>query len=353
MRSLLATVLLVGGWPSASLADECASYGPKAHLSTPVDGARVAANAHLHVGLYVSCGGVEGGPRHQFRLLDADGKEVALHERRKPPTARCQRPTCQELELVPRALLAPGAYRLEVRRPVDEHTLGAWSVLGHMTALDRIDAAAPKLEGIVEASAEPVEGTAFLSPCQAVPAWELRTTVEFEAAEDGPTDHDELLYALDRQPPAGGPWSEVAGFRPDGAGGSRRSYSFDSDDWEQSWRYRIRVHDAAGHETIGARTMVVTAPAEPTEPVPGAVTDERRDPLSWAGDGGGCASCRLAPRRSRSGAAVAWLGMLLAAWLRRRARHVVEHHHGKCDPGAASGGLRRAARQQVGDPHGG
>ena len=50
--------------------------------------------------------------------------------------------------------------------------------------------------------------------------------------------------------------------RPAPRGRGRVSWE-DEHDWDQTWHYRLRVVDASGHETIGAREATVTTPAHP------------------------------------------------------------------------------------------
>ena len=247
-------------------ADECASYGPRADRDVPREGDRVSANALFRAIVAPSCGGVENAPEHEFRLVDGAGAVVPA---RRESWARWL------VELVPETDLAPGAYEFQVRRPVSEEALGDWQTLVRVTATAERDDREPSFAGIRSGTAKAERGSVPISPCQAEDGDLLRTRLEFAAADDSPREHDELLYRLDRRHPGDEGWEEWRTFRPTPEGDTWFfSWSaWEREAWGVEWEYRIAVRDMAGHETIGAATVTVTAPPRPgatPEPVPEA-----------------------------------------------------------------------------------
>ena len=63
-----------------STGDECASHGPVAEIDVPKGGMTVMQNIRFRVGLFPTCGGVEGGPEHRFRVVDKNGIKIT-HKR--------------------------------------------------------------------------------------------------------------------------------------------------------------------------------------------------------------------------------------------------------------------------------
>lgn len=243
--------------PAAIAADECASYGPMAYLDAPFDGTDAPANTHFRVLVAPSCGGLEGAPAHEFRLLDPAGETVAADVAPWGP---------HHVELVPRADLAPGDHELQVRRPVSTTALGDWQKLARVRATTGTDDRTPSFDGLRSGTARAVRGSVPLSPCEMVPGWELETRLTFDAADDAPRDHDELLYRLERRSPGATAWEDYRTFRPTPAG-RRWMFSWkDTAGWGETWEYRLSVRDLAGHETTGAATVTVAAPPRPTEP---------------------------------------------------------------------------------------
>ena len=256
MRHTGITLLLALVVPATDAADECASYGPMAYLDAPFDGTDVPSNARFRVLVAPSCGGLENAPTHEFRLLDAAGTAVPADVVSWGPYHR---------ELVPRAALAMGEHELQVRRPISAEALGDWQQLARFRATDERDDRPPTLDGLRSGSARAVRGSVPISPCQAVPGWQLETRLEFEAADDAPRPHGELLYRLGRRRPGDAVWEHDRTFRA--AAGRRSSFSWKSTaGWGEAWEYRLSVRDLAGHETTGAATVTVAAPPRPDEP---------------------------------------------------------------------------------------
>ncbi len=257
MRHTGIALLLALVVPATDVADECASYGPMAYLDAPFDGTDAPANTHFRVLVAPSCGGVEGAPAHEFRLLDAAGVEV--------PTDTT---TWAEwfVEVVPKTPLAAGDHELQVRRPISTTALGDWQKLARVRATPERDDRAPSFTGLRSGTARAVWGTVPLSPCEVVPGWELETRLVFDAADDAPRDHDELLYRLERRRPGTEVWEHDRTFRA--SDGRRTSFSWKSTTgWGETWEYRLSVRDLAGHETAGAAAVTIVAPPRPTEPL--------------------------------------------------------------------------------------
>lgn len=257
MRHAGITLLLALVVPATDAADECASYGPMAYLDAPFDGTDVPANVRFRVLVAPSCGGLEGAPAHAFRLLDAAGNEA--------PTDVVPWGT-HHVELAPRTDLAPGEHELQVRRPISTEALGEWQRLARVRATAERDERAPSFDGLRSGAARAVRGSVPLSPCEVVPGWELETRLVFDAADDAPRNHAELLYRLERRRPGAVAWEHDRTFRA--AAGRPTSFSWkDTTGWGETWEYRLSVRDLAGHETTGAATATVAAPPRPTEPV--------------------------------------------------------------------------------------
>lgn len=314
------------GWPGIARADECASYGPRAWMSNPYNGSKVAKNARFQVDIAPSCGGVEGGPPHEFRLVNGAGAEIAMTSKVVSIEKNCQPVPCQTLELSPVAPLAPGTVVVEVRIPEGPGKLGPWEALARFEAAGWVDQLAPQFDGIAKADVSVVVGSAPISPCQAVPAWEIVARFLFTPARDEQTSKDDLLYALDKRVPGQSDWEELNEFRPnfDEATGQGyfdlRNQSF----WGQSYEFRLRVADAAGHGTIGSKTALLSFPAKPSEE-PSGMPENRSDgaeDIPAGGEGkiekingvndqigprGGCAGCAMA--QGQGGASV--LGAVL------------------------------------------
>jgi hypothetical protein len=251
------TLLLALVVPAAAEADECASYGPVAYLDAPFDGTDVPANVRFRLLVVPSCGGLEGAPPHEFRVLDPAGTAVPADLVPWGP---------HHLELVPRDALARGEHELQVRRPSSTTTLGAWERLARVRATGERDDRPPTFHGLRTGTARALWGSVPLSPCQVVPGWELEIRLEFDAADDAPRDHLALLYRLERRPPGSGGWKDDTTFRPTPAG-SRWSFAWkNTAGWGETWEYRLSVRDLAGHETIGVATATLKAPARPAEP---------------------------------------------------------------------------------------
>ncbi|MBI5486225.1 MAG: hypothetical protein HY905_02715 [Deltaproteobacteria bacterium] len=237
-------------------ADECASNGPVADSDVPRDGSEAPANTHFRVLVAPGCGGVENGPEHQLRLIDARGAEVPTH---REAWARWLR------ELVPDGELAAGVYELQVRRPVSTEALGEWERLARVRVTAERDERVPAFAGIESGTATVERGSVPISPCEAREGDVLRSRLEFTAADDAPRDHDELLYRLDRRHPGDASWEEWRTFRPtpDGQKWFFSWTTWESEEWGAVWEYRIAVRDIAGHETVGTKTATVTAPRRP------------------------------------------------------------------------------------------
>lgn len=250
-------VLLTLAVPATADADECASYGPMAYLDAPFDGSDVPANVRFRVLVVPSCGGLEGAPPHDFRVLDPAGLAVPADVVPWGP---------HHVELVPRAALARGEHELQVRRPSSTTTLGDWERLARVRATGERDDRPPTLHGLRAGAARAVWGSVPLSPCQLVPGWELEVRFDFDAADDAPRPHDELLYRLERRRPGGTAWEPDHTFRAARTGG-RGSFSWKSTaGWGEVWEYRLTVRDLAGHQTVGTTTVTVDAPERPAEP---------------------------------------------------------------------------------------
>ena len=87
---------------------------------------------------------------------------------------------------------------------------------------------------------------------------------DFRLAEDDVTPADDLLYRLERRPETGATWELVRVFHPTPYGNKLGRHKWrDEYDFGKTWRYRVRVIDAAGHETVGPDEWIVTAPSRP------------------------------------------------------------------------------------------
>jgi hypothetical protein len=233
-----------------STGDECASYGTVAEIDVPKDGIAVVQNIRFRVGLFRTCGGVEGGPEHRFRVVDKNDIET---------THRRYFWTDHFLEVTPAEPLKPGSWRLQVRRPVTSERLGKWETLVQVKVKKGLDVTAPRFEGTKQAKAEAVAGTVFLSPCEAETGWVVRTTIQLYPAEDDHSGRSELFYMLERRAKGDREWKQFRTFRPE-----NQSFSIERDhDWEQVWEYRVRVRDMAGNETVGKKVTEVHNPAKP------------------------------------------------------------------------------------------
>ena len=325
--ALLASALAF--YSGDALADECASYGPEAWMSNPYNGSKVAANARFQVDVAPSCGGVEGGPPHAFRLVNAKGTEIETISKVVAMDKNCRPVPCQTIELMPARPLAGGPLVLEMRKPLKPGELGPWEVLARFEAAAWTDEIAPQFDGIADAKVSVIVGSAPISPCQAEPAWELSARFSFDLARDGESNANDLLYMLDGKAEGQSEWSELLSFRPNieektGRGFYElRNQSY----WGQSFDFRLRVQDAAGHETVGQKTAALRFPAKPSgEPsLPeGAVS--KAPSAASAQEGmrarGGCAGCEAFGSKSGDRSALGLGSMALLVLLgigRRRA----------------------------------
>ncbi len=237
-------------------ADECQPEYLKARVPNRAQ-RPIARNAQLFVGEATDCGRALPGPTPEYRLMTADGSL---------PLTRALS-AFDTLTLRADRALPPGPAELEVREPVNDYDLGPWRTLRSLTVGAHTDHEAPDFDGLVSARAKIVTGTVFISPCEATEEPMVETTVVFRLAEDDATPRDDLLYRLDRRPESGGDWEVVRVFLPRPYGNKLGSYSVrDGADFGKTWRYRVRVIDTAGHETVGADEWIVTAPSRPREP---------------------------------------------------------------------------------------
>jgi hypothetical protein len=251
-----ATLLLLLACSSAApraAAEQC-QMGWNLSLDVPRDGATIRPGARFRILEYMGCSSIDGGPRHELRLLDAAGAEIAVDPL---PYGR------DYIELTPKAPLSPGAAALWVRRPATKDTLGPWEPLSRVTVAGDADTSPPVFDGIVWGDARPIEGTVALSPCQAVPGWELQSRLRFPKAVDAESEHDELLYRLQRAPPSSEQWEDVTTLRPS-PDGDRMAFEWRSESgWSETFRYRMSVRDMGGLETTGARLVTIANPARP------------------------------------------------------------------------------------------
>jgi hypothetical protein len=250
-------VLILLAAPAGS--DECESYGPVASIDAPKSGSQVPRNVHFRLGLYPTCGALEGGPQHRFRIVNQAGQEAESQRIRL---------TKFIFEIEPSQPLETGDWKLQVKRPEAQWSLGAWETLSRVKVARSSDRQAPKFAGISLAQADAVAGLVALSPCQVETDWVVSTRLYFLEAKDAGRQHDELLYFLDRKKPKDSRWTHHSTFRPHKEK-TGMSFSFNTERaWEQTWQYRIRVRDLAGNETIGDKTFEVVHPARPDRPVP-------------------------------------------------------------------------------------
>jgi len=234
-----------------SIADECASHGPVAEIDVPKNDMSVMQNTRFRVGLFPTCGGVESGSKHRFRVVDKNGIKIT-HKRYFW--------TDHFIEVTPAEALKPGSWSLQVRRPLSKKRLGKWETLVRVKVKKGLDVTAPRFEGIDQAKAAAAAGTVFRSPCQAETGWVVRTTIQLATAEDDDTSRSELLYMLERKAKGDRKWMQFRTFRP-----RKHSFSIETEQgWEQIWEYRVKVRDMAGNETIGKKTAEVHSPARPT-----------------------------------------------------------------------------------------
>ncbi|MBI5501760.1 MAG: hypothetical protein HY907_16070 [Deltaproteobacteria bacterium] len=309
---------------SGARADECASNGPIAYSDVPRDGAAAPPNTRFRVLVAPGCGGVENGPEHQFRVIDPTGTEIPSH---REPWARSL------LELVPDADLPPGQVELQVRRPLSTDALGEWERLVRVRIAGERDEHAPAFAGIESGTATAERESVPLSPCEATEGDVVLTRLEFAAAADAPRDHDELLYRLDRRHPGDATWDEWRTFRPTP---DRETWFFSWSTWEReawaaTWEYRIAARDIAGNETVGEKTVTVTAPPRPGAEAPAAPETPDHDglrPPTGAGSDAGAAEAAPPPRETPRGCTAAagptrsagaiLLVAAVAAWSRAR-----------------------------------
>ncbi len=243
------SLMLLLASPSAS-PDECASYGPVATLDLPRGNRPVLQNTRFRVGLYPTCGGVEGGPEHRFRIVDARGE---------PITHKRYFWTDPFLEVTPAEALKPGTWRLQVRRPKGAGELGEWETMVKVRVDKGLDVKAPTFAGIERVEAAAVDGTIPISPCQAKTGKVVRTTLVLSPAQDDVDGPDDLLYLIERRPKGEKTWIRFQTFRP-----KDHRFSFESRDaWGQTWEIRVTVRDAAGNQTTGGKTATVRNPPKP------------------------------------------------------------------------------------------
>src|SRR5688572_16614024 len=79
MRLGAALLLLLAGASAASRAsaDQC-QLGWTLSLDVPRDGATIRPSARFRVLEYMGCSNIDGGPRHELRLLDAAEAEISV-----------------------------------------------------------------------------------------------------------------------------------------------------------------------------------------------------------------------------------------------------------------------------------
>lgn len=247
--------------PSAVRADECASYGPVAHLESPRYLATAPLNARFVVWISRSCGGVDG-PAHRFRFVDAKGHAIAFTRSKRVPTADCTAPNCRRVRLdidKPK----PGTVELQVRRPRSATALGPWQRLTRIRLTGRRDTRPPRFGGISRARTRVVSGACFAGPGHARSCPVIETRLVFNAARDAGSPHDSLLYMLEAKH-KGGLWRRLQLFRPTPIRGRRVSFRWKtSRGWGRRMSYRIRVIDAAGNKTLGRAATTLTNPSRP------------------------------------------------------------------------------------------
>ncbi|HEY3352749.1 MAG TPA: hypothetical protein VGQ83_05845 [Polyangia bacterium] len=285
LSHLLVLVLALAAAAPAA-AEECVRSW-QLSVDLPRAGARVPPDARPRVRIHEGCAAFQGGPRPEVRLVTAAAVPVA--------TAPAALPRWF-VELVPARPLAPGRYRVEGRRTASPERLGPWEALVSFAVTGAAEERAPGFAGIDSAAAVIVEGTVFLSPCQAERGPLVRTRLAFARARHA-RPHAELLYSLEGRRDGAGAWQVLDDLRPPpGAAGARASFEWTSQrNYGETWEYRLRVRDHAGREATGARTATVrNPPAPPARPRPQA--GRRR---------GGRAPTRPRPRRGGGAAPIA------------------------------------------------
>jgi hypothetical protein len=261
MRLAIAAFLLLLVKPA--WAEEC-QKGWVASLDVPKDGATARPGSHFRVLLYWGCSDIDGGPRPELRLRSGDGAEIPFTQ-----VAWSD----HYVELFPKEPKADVTIELQVRRPASKDALGPWERLARVTIAGTADAVAPELEGLTDGEAAAVEGTVALSPCHSVPGWELETRLTFPAARDAGSQHDELLYVLERAPAGESRWEARQTLRPTPQGDGMTFTWRDDRGWDEEWVYRLSVRDMAGNQTAGLRTISIKNPTRPAR--------ELRDPNDW------------------------------------------------------------------------
>ena len=252
----LVVATLTGLVPASAAADQCAPAFVRASVSTPLPDQPVARSVHVRVDEHTGCGEALPSVDPEYRIVGPDGP-VSFRRMDDPLGAH---------RLVPTQPLPVGSVMVEARDPVSETEWGPWHEIRTLEVEDRMDAQAPRLAGITDASAEIVEGYIYVSPCEAARGPVVQTVLTFPLADDGPTPHDELLYALERSGDEGASWSLFRVFRPDlPAPGQGRFDWQDEHGWDQTWSYRIGVIDASGHRTTGSSVATVVAPSRPDD----------------------------------------------------------------------------------------
>lgn len=317
--------------PSVALSDECASYGPEAWMSNPHNGSKIAMNARFRIEVAPSCGGIEGGPPHQFRLVNAKGAELESSQKVIAENKNCKPVPCQTIALIPGRPLEGGTVVVEVKKPMEGGKLGPWETLARYEAAGWVDKSAPQFDGIADTQVSVIVGSAPISPCQAEPAWEISARFLFELAHDGDSNPDDLLYALDGKAAGQSEWIELLSFRPNIDEKTGRGFYewHNQKEWGQSFDFRLRVKDAAGYETVGLKTVSLVFPAKPggqprAEQAKGddRVVREADKAMGVpsAQDGlrgrGGCAGCEAAREVKNTG--LGWLSLLLIMAMGRR-----------------------------------
>ncbi len=248
--------LLTGLVPATASADRCAPSFVRASVSTPLAGQPAARSVHVRVDERTRCGDTLPSVDPEYRIVGPDG----------PLSFRRMDDPLGTHQLVPDAPLPVGSVTVEARDPISETEWGEWHALQTLDIEDRMDTQAPRLAGITDAGAEIVEGSIYISPCEAATGPVVETVLTFPLADDGSTPHDELLYTLERSGDDGASWSLFRVFRPDvPAAGQGRIDWQDEHGWDQTWSYRIAVVDASGHHTIGSSIATVVAPSRPDD----------------------------------------------------------------------------------------
>lgn len=316
MRLAAAAWILL--FASPAFADEC-TQGWVASLDVPRDGATVRPGAHFRVLEYWGCSPVDGGPKHQYRLQTGSGAEIPFRT-----VAWAE----HYLELAPDPAIAEGEMQLEVRRPIDKTTLGPFEKLTRVRVAGTPDTTPPAFDGLSDGKAEAIEGSVRLSPCQAIPGWQLETHLRFAQATDAGSHHDELLYLLERARPGAETWERVTTLRPTPQGQWMTFSWKDERGWGESWVYRMHVRDMAGHETIGAKTVALRNPELPSRVL------GTQDPRSAAVEPSahGRCTCGAAGRSQSAGRFLGWMGIAggVTLWMGLRRRR----------SGASCGGAR-------------